>query len=199
MSPSWSHQTHSIIFRPKRFDLKEDVDDWAGSTQDFLHLGFWKQIHFSPVTIRCRNDFLFCLASRICVLASLYLPIVQCGIVSCGTHFPIFWTFPMACNRMEMAAWKTPNYSTSIFCDRPRPKEPAIDSPQLFWADFHASYHLGQNCRHWTGKTNLCTLFPIKHCRHRPPQAFDAIRQPISSNWNRWAKLPAYAFFLAKN
>ena len=29
----------------------------------------------------------------------------------------------------------------------------------------------GQNCRHWTGETNLCTLFPIKHCLHRPPQA----------------------------
>ena len=35
---------------------------------------------------------------------------------SCGT-FPIFWTFPMACSRMEMAAWKTPNCSASIFCD----------------------------------------------------------------------------------
>jgi len=33
---------------------------------------------------------------------------------------------------------------------RPRPKEPAIDSPQsnLSWADFHASCHSGQNCRH---------------------------------------------------
>jgi len=31
---------------------------------------------------------------------------------------------------------------------RPRPKEPAIDSPQPSWADFRASCHLGQNCRH---------------------------------------------------
>jgi len=34
---------------------------------------------------------------------------------------------------------------------RPRPKEPAIDSPQPSWADFHASCHSklsGQNCRH---------------------------------------------------
>jgi len=31
---------------------------------------------------------------------------------------------------------------------RPRPKEPAIDSPQLSWADFHASCHSGHNCRH---------------------------------------------------
>jgi len=31
---------------------------------------------------------------------------------------------------------------------RPRLKEPAIDSPQPSWADFHASCHSGQNCRH---------------------------------------------------
>jgi len=31
---------------------------------------------------------------------------------------------------------------------RPRPKEPAIDSSQPSWADFHASCHSGQNCRH---------------------------------------------------
>jgi len=31
---------------------------------------------------------------------------------------------------------------------RPHPKEPATDSPQLSWADFHASCHSGQNCRH---------------------------------------------------
>jgi len=42
MTPSWSHQTHSI-FRLKRFGLEEDVD-WAGSIQDFLRLGFWKYI-----------------------------------------------------------------------------------------------------------------------------------------------------------
>jgi len=31
---------------------------------------------------------------------------------------------------------------------RPRPKEPAIDNPQPSWADFHASCHSDQNCRH---------------------------------------------------
>jgi len=31
---------------------------------------------------------------------------------------------------------------------RPRPKEPAIDSPQPSWADFHASCYSDQNCRH---------------------------------------------------
>ena len=153
-------------------------------------------MHFSsPVTIRCRNDFLFCLASRIWHV--FWRRSICLSFSSCGTHFPIFWIFPMACSRMEMAAWETPNCSASIFCDyRPRPKEPAIDSPQPSWADFHASYHSDQNYRHWTGETNLCMLFPIKHCRHRPP--FNAIRQPISSNWNRKASCICF-FFLAKN
>ena len=31
---------------------------------------------------------------------------------------------------------------------RPYPKEPAIDSPQPSWIEFHASCHSGQNCRH---------------------------------------------------
>ena len=119
---------------------------------------------------------------------------------SCGTHFPIFWIFLMAYIRMEMAAWETLNCSASIFCDwlSSSSKRACIDSPQPSWADFHASCHSGQNCRHWTGETNLCMLFPIKHCPHRPPQAFNAIRQPIPSNWNRKAKFPVYAFFLAK-
>jgi len=30
---------------------------------------------------------------------------------------------------------------------RSRPKEPAIDSPQPTWADFHVSCYSGQNCR----------------------------------------------------
>jgi len=30
---------------------------------------------------------------------------------------------------------------------RLRPKEPAIDSSQPFWADFHASCYSRQNCR----------------------------------------------------
>jgi len=43
-----------------------DVDGWPGSTHDFSRLGFSKYIHFSsPITTRCRNDFLFCLASKI--------------------------------------------------------------------------------------------------------------------------------------
>jgi len=53
-------------FRPERSGLPEDVDDWPGSTDDFLRLGFPKYIHFSsPVTIRWRNDFIFCLARKI--------------------------------------------------------------------------------------------------------------------------------------
>ena len=45
--------------------------------------------------------------------------------------------------------WLTPNCSASIFAIGygPRPQEPAIDGPQLSWADVHASCHSGQNCR----------------------------------------------------
>jgi len=42
-------------------------------------------------------------------------------------------------------------------------------------------------------------FFPIKNCYHRSLQAFDVILQTISSNLNRKAELPAYAFCLAKN
>jgi len=57
----------------------------------------------------------------------------------------------MAC----VAAWKWllekyPIAQQAFFAIgyRPRPKEPAIDSPQSSWANFHASCHSGQNCHH---------------------------------------------------
>ena len=89
---------------------------------------------------------------------------------SCCTHFPIFWIFPMACSKWLLEKHSIARQAFFAIGYRSRPKEP--DSLQPSWADFHASCHLGQNCCHWTGDINLCTLFPIKHCRHRPPQAF---------------------------
>jgi len=64
---------------------------------------------------------------------------------------PIFRSFELS--PLHVAAWKWllekhPITRQAFFAiDRPRPKEPAIDSPQPFWADFHASCHSGQNCR----------------------------------------------------
>jgi len=80
---------------------------------------------------------------------------------------------------------------------RPRPKEPAIDSPQPSWADFHASCHSGENCRYCTGEINLCTLFSIKHCRHRPPRAFDAATDFFKLKQK--SKASRICFFFSKN
>jgi len=66
---------------------------------------------------------------------------------------PIFRSFEPS--PWHVAAWewlleKHPIARQAFFANgyRPRPKEPVIDSPQTFWADFHAFCHSGQNCRH---------------------------------------------------
>ena len=206
MTPSWSHQTHSL---PSEVIWSWGRCWWLGGINPkFLAFRILK-IDPLFIAIQCRNDFLFCLANRIWHRV-FWRRSICLSFSSCGTHFPIFWTFSMACSRMEMAAWETPNCSASIFCDW-------VSSSSKRTYNWQSSTFLGRFSRflslrsklsslrlgylnHWTGETNLCTLFPsIKHCRHRPPQAFDAIRQPISSNWNRKSKLLAYAFFLAKN
>ena len=61
--------------------------------------------------------------------------------------FRFFESFPW-----HVAAWlleKHPIARQAFFAIgyRPRSKEPAIDSPQPSWADFHTSCHSGQNCR----------------------------------------------------
>ena len=126
MTPSWSHQTHSIVFRPKRFG-----DSWgrywwlSGINPRFLAFRILKINHFSsPVTIRCRN---FCLASRIWHV--FWRRSICLSFNSCSTHFPIFWTFSMA---WKWLLEKHPIVRQAFFAIgyRPRPKEPAIDSPQ---------------------------------------------------------------------
>ena len=59
MTPSWSHQMNSIVFRPKR---SWGRCWWLGSIQDFLRLGFWKKIHFSSLVnpMQERLSFLSC-------------------------------------------------------------------------------------------------------------------------------------------
>jgi len=49
---------------------------------------------------------------------------------------------------MEWLLEKHPIAWQAFFAIGYRPKEPAIDNPQLSWADFHASCHSGQNYRH---------------------------------------------------
>ena len=105
MTPFWSHQTQSIVFRPKRCGLVVDVGGSPGA----------KYIHFSsPVTIRWRNDFLLYLASSISQVVFRFSCCLSFG--SCGTHFPTFWIFPMAFKRMETASRVTFNWSASCYC-----------------------------------------------------------------------------------
>ena len=99
MTPSWFHQTHSIVFRPKWFGLEEDVDgrDWVNPK----FLAFRKR---DPLFIAYHNpmqerlSFLSGKQNLACVLASFHL----LSFSSCSTHFPIFWTFPT----WHVAAWK---------------------------------------------------------------------------------------------
>jgi len=92
-----------------------------------------------------RLSFLSGKQNLVCVLASLHLPTVQ------FMRHP----FSFESSPWHVAAWKWllekhPIARQAFFAIgyRPRPKEPAIDSSQPSWADFHASCHLGQNCRH---------------------------------------------------
>ena len=171
MTPSWSHQMHSIVFRPKRWSWGRCW--WLGINPRFLAFRILK---IDLLFIACHNpmqerfSFLSGKQNLACVLASLHLPIVQ---FSAAPIFRFFEPSPWHVATWKWLLEKHPIVQQAFFAIgyRPRPKELAIDNPQSSWADFHASYHSGQNCRHWTGDTNLCTLFPIKHCRHRPPQA----------------------------
>jgi len=66
---------------------------------------------------------------------------------------PIFRSFELSPWHVAVWKWlleKHPIARQAFFAIgyRPRPKEPAIDSSQSSWADFHASCHSGQNCRH---------------------------------------------------
>ena len=75
---------------------------------DLLRLGFLKYIHFSsPVIIRWRNDFLLYLASSISQVIFRFSCCLSFS--SCGTHFPIFWIFPMDFKCMEMTCRVTFN------------------------------------------------------------------------------------------
>ena len=76
-------------------------------------------LKIDPLFIACHNPMQerlsFCLASKIRHV--FWRRSICLSFSSCGIHFLIFWIFPMACSRIEMAAWETSNYSASICCD----------------------------------------------------------------------------------
>ena len=75
-----------------------------------------QKIYFSsPVTIRCKNDFLLYRSSKI---SHVFLRLSIClSFNSCGTHLPTFWIFPISRRRLETACWLTLNCSASCFCE----------------------------------------------------------------------------------
>jgi len=186
MTPSWSHQTHRLP--------SEAIWSWGrcwlgGINSRFLAFRILKIDPFSsPVIIR-GNDFLFCLASRIwhmfwrhsiCLLFS-----------SCGTHFSIFWTFSMACSRMEMAAWETQLFGKHFLrLDIVLVQKSLQLTSSTFLGRFSCFLSLRPKLSSLNRRNQSLHVVSEKHCRH--PQAFDA--QPISSNWNRKAKLPEFFF-----
>jgi len=108
-------------------------------------------LKINPFFIACHNpmqerlSFLSGKQNLACVLESLHLPIVH--------TVPIFRSFEPS--PWHVAAWKWllekyPIARQAFFAIgyRPRLKEPAIDSSQPSWTDFHASCHSGQNCHH---------------------------------------------------
>jgi len=108
-------------------------------------------LKINPFFIACHNpmqerlSFLSGKQNLACVLESLHLPIVH--------TVPIFRSFEPS--PWHVAAWKWllekyPIVRQAFFAIgyRPRLKEPAIDSSQPSWTDFHASCHSGQNCHH---------------------------------------------------
>ena len=54
---------------------------------------------------------------------------------SCGTHLPLFWTFPISRSRLETVGWLTSNCSAIcfLFANHVRPTMLAISHLRIFW------------------------------------------------------------------
>lgn len=131
--PFWSHQMHSIVFLPKRFGLVVDVDGYPESTHDLLRFGFSKYIHFSsPVTIRCKKNFLSCRESK------TSYTIFRFSICCSDDVVPIFLpseSFPWHADDQK---WFRDQHLTSLpfvveFVYPLRPTMSAIPSLGIFW------------------------------------------------------------------
>jgi len=105
----------------------------------------FKILKIDPFFITCHNpmqerlSFLSDKQNLACVLASLHLPIVQFMRHPFSDYFePSPWHIAA----YEIWKWLLEKHPIArqaffaIFGYHPRPKEPAIDNPQPFWADF---------------------------------------------------------------
>ena len=105
---------HSISFLPWIFDLAVEDDAWPGLPHYFLRFGLSQWIHFSsPITIRCKKPFRFCLWSSYPHVKKR--PLTSLGLSSCGTQYPCFCTMPIALRRFKIACWVTPKILASSF------------------------------------------------------------------------------------
>ena len=193
MTPSWSDQRTASSSARSDLVLRKML---VGKINPrFLAFRILK---IDPLFIACHNpmqerlSFLSGKQNLACVLASLHLPIVQFMRHSFSDlpHVAA-WKWLLEKHPIARQAFLAIGY-------RPRPKELTTDSPQsscrfsrfLWFRSKLSSLNRWNQSLHVVSDKALC---------YRHPQAFDAIRQPISSNWNRKAKLPVYVFFLAKN
>jgi len=74
---------------PKRFGLEEDVDGWAGSTQDFLRLENRSTFHRLSQS-DARTTFFFVWQAEFDMCFGVAPSAYHLPFSSCGTHFPIF-------------------------------------------------------------------------------------------------------------
>ena len=93
-APSWSHQMQSITLAPWIFDLAVDVEACPCIPHDILRFRLSEWTHFSsPVTMRYKNPFRFCLQSS-CSQANKRRS-TSLGFNSYGIQFPCFWILLM--------------------------------------------------------------------------------------------------------
>ena len=186
----------SIVFLPKRFGLAIDVDGAFGSTHDFLRLGFSKKIHFSSITIQCKNDFLLYLSSKI---SHMFLRLSIClSFNSCGTHLPTFWIFLISRRRLETACWLTLNCSASCFCvcESSSSSNVCNSTSSYFLDGFPCLQH--RNLQFWNAETIVHTFFTMEYVHHKLLRVIGMIPQQFSSNENKKLMLSANAPYLVQ-
>ena len=148
---------------------------------DFLRLWLWKSIHFSsPVTMRCKNDFLLKRSNKI--LQVVFRLSMSLSFNSYGTHFPSFWIFSIACKRLEIVPWSTPNAFANCFRVWVESlSSNACNSASLnFFGGFRRSLLLRSKSPLLKRQTNLCTVFLMKHGHHKLSQEYDDFKQRFS-------------------
>lgn len=129
---------------------------------------------FSRVIIWCINDFLLYLASGISQVFFLFSCYLSIG--SCGTHFPIFWIFPIGFKCIEMASCVPCNWSPNCFYER-HPHRTVLANRwiQIFlWSPTFSVFHF--KIPNFEFLNTQSTAIYQEHTYRKLVQAFDAIQ-----------------------